>query len=156
MRQESLPTSTSERQERQGKFPSDCEKMFFKGSNYNRVSTNVFAMSQSIHSCVSQDPTRATHRFIINDQFGCHRLARTSIPSKCAHEVNHSIIINVVIDHGGCCIALLLQTLPLALTRERGREKKGKAFCNKIASFCSQECNQQLVHYTPTEIPCCL
>jgi hypothetical protein len=52
MRKESLPTATSERQERQRKFPSGCDKMIFKGSNYNRVSMDVAATSPSIHSRV--------------------------------------------------------------------------------------------------------
>jgi hypothetical protein len=74
--QESQPMTTSERQERQGQFPSECEKMFFTGSNFNAASTSVFAVtSPGIHSCVSQDPTRATHRLIIDDRFGQHCLS---------------------------------------------------------------------------------
>jgi hypothetical protein len=41
MRKEKLLMATSEKQERKGKFPSDCDKMFFNGSNYNRASTTV-------------------------------------------------------------------------------------------------------------------
>ena len=60
---------------RQGQFPSDCEKMFFKTSSHNRASTTVFAASPSIHSRLSQDPTRTTH-LVANDRlFGRHCLS---------------------------------------------------------------------------------
>jgi hypothetical protein len=75
LRQKLIPTTTSERQERQGQFPSDCEKMLFKGSYYNRASTTVFTVSKSIHSFISQTSTRATHRVIVNNWFGRCRLS---------------------------------------------------------------------------------
>jgi hypothetical protein len=84
MRQESLPASTPETQERQGQFPSDCEKMFFKTSSDNRASTNVFAASPSIRSRLSQDLIRTTH-LVINDRFGQHCLSSES--GKVAEEI---------------------------------------------------------------------
>jgi len=42
--EESVPPSAPETQKRQGKFPSDCEKMFFKTSSHNNsASATVFA-----------------------------------------------------------------------------------------------------------------
>jgi hypothetical protein len=59
---------------KQGKFLADCEKIFFKTIYHNRrVSTTVFAASPSIHPCLSQDLTRATH--LSNNQFGQHCLS---------------------------------------------------------------------------------
>jgi hypothetical protein len=37
MCQESLPATAPKRQKRQRKFQADCEKMFFKGYNHNRM-----------------------------------------------------------------------------------------------------------------------
>jgi hypothetical protein len=58
---------------RQGKFPADSEKMFFKTSCHHRESTTVFTASLGIHPRLSQDPTRATH--LSNNQFGQHCLS---------------------------------------------------------------------------------
>jgi hypothetical protein len=62
--EESVPPLAPETQKRQGKFTSDCEKMFFKTSSHNITSATVFAASPSIYSrlaSVAQDPTRTTH-----------------------------------------------------------------------------------------------
>jgi hypothetical protein len=69
--------ATSERQERKGKFPSDCDKKCFSIEVITTEQVQLFLQQDpSIHSCLSQDLTRTTHRFIVYDLCGHHGLSR--------------------------------------------------------------------------------